>query len=218
MKLTELYVGQRTVVQLVWGEKKIEFFSNVLNTTDKGVYVTAYMHQGAPLELNVDSDSKVECTLFAHSSEHNHRRSWKNVELSTVSYNGTKAYYITTSAFNHYSKHDDRRKHDRVIIHKNGQVYDAVSKQDIAIMVHDISDIGISFYAPPSFNPSANQITVTFEDVVNNRLLKVKVECIPVRTHKVNGQAFWGCRIANENKDFLLYGFLVRLVNKRKDN
>lgn len=216
MKLVDLFIGQRVVIQMTWGEQKIEFFSNVIAQEENGIIITPYMHHDSPLELNVDGLSDVVCNLFASLADNNQRRSWKNVELKTVNRNKDIVYFISTKGFNHMSKHDDRRKHDRMIIHKQGKVYDAGSGKETSIMIHDVSDIGISFFTATSYQPRSNQLTVVLVDKVNNKDFSMKVECSPVRRHVQNGMMFWGCRTIKENKDYLLYCFLVRMMNNKK--
>lgn len=216
MTLAELNKGQSIIVQMIWGERNIEFSADVIETVDKGVYVTPFMHQGAPLDLTIDSHSKVVCNIFADSTDTGKRVSWRNVELSTLDRNGRKIYQITTSGYNHMANYDDRRKHDRIVIHKDGKVYDPGTKERVQIKIYDISDIGISFFAAPAFQPSANQIMITFTDIVNDKSFNMKVECVVVRTRESNGLRFYGCRVVGENKDYLLYSFLQRIISKKQ--
>lgn len=216
MKISDLVIGQRVVIQILWGEQKIEFFSDVLDVASAGAFVSPYMHNDSPLELNIDNESKVCCTIYANTRDNNQRRSWKNVELQTIERDGEKVYFIKTSGYNHVSKHDDRRQHERINIHKSGKVYDPDTNKYTEIRINDISDIGISFYVAPSFQPESQQLVITFNDSINDKNFDMKVNCTTVRNQKDKGMVLWGCRITGENKDFLLYGFLTRLAKKNK--
>lgn len=215
MKLSDLVVGQQVVVQVVWGEQKIEFFSYVKDKSDMNAIVTPYLHNNGPLELNIEPNSKVDCNVFAYSSETNQRRAWKNVELHTINKNGEMVYSITTNHYNHISTHGDRRKHDRVQINKEAKVCAQNGVQQHDITIYDISDIGISFYSDFEFEPDSSSVTIFFNDTLNNREFKMKVDCKIVRSHRASDGLFWGCRIAGENRDFLVYSLLSRLLNKK---
>lgn len=212
MKLSELSIGQKVVIQIILGERKIEFFSEVLEVTFKGIYVTPYIFQGSPLDLVVNN--KMVCNLFVNSPEDNRRRSWRSIELTTVERNDKKTYYITTNGFNNMSKQDDRRENGRFVIHRAGKVYHPATKEQIDVRIHDISDLGISFYAPPTYQPSARHIVVSFEDSVSDRNFRIKLDCTVVRLQKRSGMIFCGCRIVGDNKDYLLYGLIRRMADK----
>lgn len=215
MRLTELVVSQRLTIQILWGEQKIEFFSNVIGREDSVVYVSPYLHNGSALELNVTADTGVICNLFTISPTTKHRVSWKNVELTTVTRNDKIVYCIKTNGYNHIAKHDDRRKHERIIISTTAQVFDGQSNEGVDIKIHDISDIGISFYAPNSFLPNGNQLTVIFIDMIGTKRFDIRVECAIARMTSKAGNRFVGCKILKENKDYQLYGFMKRLEEKK---
>lgn len=216
MKLTELLENQRLTIQLLWGEQKIEFFSNVIEKEDSAVYVSPYFHNNSELELNVTTDNGVICNLFTNNPTTKHRISWKNVELTTVNRDGRIMYCIKTNTYNHIAKHDDRRTHERVIISSKAQVFDGKSTNGVDIIVHDISDIGISFYAPNSFMPQEHQLTIAFSDTAGEKVFGIKVECSIARVTNKAGNRFVGCKIIKANKDYLLYGFMKRLGDKNK--
>lgn len=216
MKLIELLENQRITVQLLWGEQKIEFFSTVIGKEDSVVYVSPYIHNGSELELNVTQDKGVICNLFTTDPSTRHRISWKNIELTTVKRNDKIMYCLKTSGFNHVAKHDDRRMHDRIVITAKGKAFEGKSSEGVDIIVHDISDIGISFYAPNSFMPSGHQLNVAFSDIIGEREFNVKVECAIARSTNKAGNRFIGCKILKENKDYQLYGFMKRMGEKNK--
>lgn len=217
MKLIELLENQRLTIQLLWGEQKIEFFSDVVGKTDSVVYVSPYSHNGSILELNVTQDKGVICNIFTNNLSTKQRISWKNLELTTVVHNNKTVYCLKANGYNHIAKHDDRRKHDRMIVQINAQVYDGKSEDSVDIIIHDISDIGISFYAPKSYVPKDNQLNIVFSDTVGKKKFDMKVECAIARMTTKAGNRFVGCRIVKENKDYQLYGFMKQLNDKNKD-
>lgn len=217
MKLVELLVNQRLTVQLLWGEQKIEFFSNVIEKDESAVYVSPYLHDGSELELNVVQGRGVICNLFTNDPSTKHRISWKNIELTTVIRNDKRVYCLKTSGYNHVAKHDDRREHARLVVQAQAKVIDEQSNEMVDAIVHDISDIGISFYAPNSFVAKTHQLNIYFNETINDTTYKVSVECMIVRTTSKAGNQFFGCKIISANKDYQLYCFLKRLNTKNKN-
>ncbi|MDO4188530.1 MAG: PilZ domain-containing protein [Lachnospiraceae bacterium] len=216
MKLSELLINQRLVVQLIWGEKKIEFFTDVIGVDGGAVFVRPYNHNGSPLEINVAPGRGVTCNIFTDHPTTRQRISWRNVELTTVDRAAEKVYCVRTYGFNNVAGHDDRRLHERVVISVSAQVFDEQSVGGVGITVHDISDIGISFYAPSTFIPRSQQLVITFADRIDDKEFNVKVDCVVLRTIVNETNIFVGCRIIGENKDYQLYGFMKRLIDKKK--
>lgn len=211
MKLQDLFGAKNIIIQIVWGERNIEFPTQVMDKDSEGVYVTPYLHEGSPLELTINMNSGVICNIFGDEPENGKRVSWRNVDLSTVSRKGSVLYYLKTSSFNSVAHLDERRVEDRVVILRDATLIDNTAQKSIPIRIHDISDGGISFYSPANNQPQTSSFTVTFSDMVNEQRFNLNIKCKTVRTKKMPGTVFYGCRITEENNNFLLYGCLVRI-------
>lgn len=214
MKLVELLLKQDLIIQLILGGRTIEFHSIVLGKEGTSVYVSPYLHNDSPLELNIVENTGVICNIFTDDPNTKQRISWKNIELTTILWKEKVAYCLKTHGFNNISNVDDRRLNDRVIINCEGTVYDENSDDGIEVIVHDISDIGISFYAPASFTPTSQQLFVSFSDTINGKSYFVKVECSIARTKEDDDQVLVGCKITGDNKDYHIYRFLKHLASK----
>lgn len=214
MKLVELLLKQDLIIQLILGGRTLEFHSIVLGKENASVYVSPYIHNGAPLELNIVEDKGVICNIFTDDPNNKQRISWKNIELTTVLWKERIAYCLKTHGFNNISNVDERRLNDRVVINCEGTVYDENSDDGIEVIVHDISDIGISFCAPLSFTPTSSQLFVSFADTINGKGYFVKVECSIARTKEDDDQVLVGCRIVGDNKDYHIYRFMKYLASK----
>lgn len=217
MKLLELLENQRLTIQLLWGEQKIEFFSNVIEKDDTTVYVTPYFHNGSELELNVTQGKGVICNLFTNNPSNKRRISWKNIELTTVVRDEKIMYCLKTGGFNGSAEYDDRRIHDRIVVQLKAKVFDGQSEDGTEILVHDISDIGISFYAQKNYSPGNNLLTIVFADTIGEKEFDISVDCTIARMTSRAGNRFVGCKIAKENKDYKLYVFMKRLNDKNKN-
>jgi len=216
MNLSGLVVGQQLIVQVIWGERKIEFYSYVVAPTPNGLYITPYMHNNSPLDLKIDTSGKVQCNVFAASPEDGHRISWKSVELHTVKRQGSVVYQIAATGYNYVAAQAERRKHERIDVNKPGKVY-LPNQGFYTINVKDLSDIGIAIVSKELSDPVLDKITVLFNDSVGDKYFNMSVECRVVRVQKLENGTLWGCIISGENRDFLLYCFLLRMMNKSKN-
>lgn len=214
MRLKELVVDQKIIVQINFGEQKIEFYANILEIVDEDIITTPYIHNDEVLELNIETHHGVVCNIFAENPTTGKRVSWKNVKVQTIDSDDDKKYHISTSTFNRVSREDDNRQHDRLTIRKNAHILE--NGNFIDIIVHDISDRGISFYAPASYKPSASQITIVYADSIDDKNFQLKIVCQIARTEKKAGVVFYGCKVIGDNKDFLTYGFLKKLKRRHR--
>lgn len=217
MKLQNFFNAHKLVIQIMWGEKKIEFPANVVDRDSEGLLVTPYIHNGTPLEINIDVQSGVVCNVFGNNPDNDQRISWRNIELNTVNIEGELLYHLKTSAFNSEARVDERRGEERIKINKPANLLDTVSNRNVQIRVHDISDGGLAFYAPSSYQPETNTFIISFSDVINEHEFNLNVKCKAVRSQQRAGNVFYACRVSDDNLDYLLYGCMVRLKKSTKD-
>lgn len=214
MKLTEMQLNQNMIVQLVWGEEQIEFFADVVAKDEMAVYVTPYIYNCKELELNVVEGKGVICNIFMDDPNTKQRISWRNIELTTVHRNDRIVYCLRTHEFNSISNVDDRRYDDRIIVELEATVLDDSDGDGIKVIVHDISDVGISFYAKNSFNPETPHLKIAFTDIVHGKEYDVQVECAISRISHEDGHVRVGCRTTKENKEYNLYRFMKYLCSR----
>lgn len=215
MKLQDLPKGHIFTIQIEWGTRFIEFNSEVLEKDVDGLFVKPYIHQGEPLNLNIDAANGVNCNLYSNNPLTNERIGWKNVAIKTLTRNDSDCYYLSTNAFNNIASKEERRQSERVLVRQSGQIFDAVTNTYTEVMVHDVSDLGISFYAPTSFECKSPQPVLTFKDTVDNREYFNTVTISISRMKKNVGTVFYGCRVLGDNRNFLIYGFMKKLISKR---
>lgn len=214
MKLEDLLLSQKIVIQITWGEQKIEFSSNVVEKDSEGAYVTPYRHNDSELQLNITEGTGVICNVFTDDIKTGQRISWRNVEITTVDRNGRVLYRIKTRGFNNVASLDDRRYNERTVVQVSGRAIDVNNNEDIGITVYDVSGVGISFHAPKTYAPKSQQLVVKFTDSIDDKTFNVQVECIVSRTSVEEGHIVVGCRLAGENRDYQLYRLLKHLKNK----
>lgn len=216
MDIKDLVYAKKVIVQIVWGERVIEFPTEVLEERGNGVLVKPYIYQDKPLELNITTTSGVVCNIFANQPNTDLRMGWRNMELTTIDRKGEKIYHIQASGHNRQAATEDRRRHDRIYLHKSGAVFDEPSNRYIPVMIHNVSDNGISFYAPKEFEPRSSNVTVLLEDFVNERAFQIRVPAKIVRASQKTGTDFYGCKVDNAPNDYLIYGCLKRIAVAKK--
>lgn len=214
MKLNELLIDQQVIVQFKFNEELIEFHSNVIEQNMVGIYISPYLHNNMPLELNISMDDSVICNIFADDLSTGQRVSWRNVSLSTVNKDSQMLYFIETSKFKEASNNDERRKKERMLVRKRAQIYDANSGTYKTIVINDVSENGISFFTNVNFTPSSYQLDIIFEDNVEDKIFNLNINCSITRSEKQQGHMLYGCTIKGENRDFLIYLLLKKISYK----
>lgn len=214
MELKEINKDQELIAQLVWGDKKIEFHTKLIDYSEEGIYIEPYRHNHHPLDLHITIGCGVFCHLFTDDPNTRNRISWRSVELHTVDYLGRKVHHVTTSSFNKLSQNDERRTHERIKIHQMGKVIDSEGNE-FSVRIHDVSDNGISFYAPVGFEPKSPHLVVQFSDSIRGEVFELKVNGKIVHSSTKTGAPFFGCEVAEANREYLLYGCLRRVMNNK---
>lgn len=217
MELRDVVGTKNLVIQILWGERTIEFGTQAVERYEKGVLISPYVYQGGPLELNIEIKSNIIVNLFADEPGTGHRVSWRNLELQTIYKNKEMFYYISPAAFREKATIDDRRLHKRIVINKVGSAWEKDVNQVSNVRIYDVCDNGISFYAPSSFAPVTNRLTVSFVDTVGDRVFELRVDCSVARTEQKAGNQYYGCRITEANKEYMIYGCLKRLAETKQN-
>lgn len=212
MELTDLQGADNIIIQIHWSDKKIEFKTEACGRMEKGIYVNPYLNNGRPVELNIKSHSDIQCDVIANDPNTRKRVIWKNVELLTVNVNEITVYSLTTSNFNRLGKDNERRNAERISVRKEGEVWDEINSRNVQIMVYDISDNGLSFYAPHSFIPIGGNQRIYFKDRVKEQVFDIEIVCKIVRAEQKGGLMFFGCMIMEDNKEYLMYYCLKKLM------
>lgn len=217
MKISDLQMNQRVIIQLILGEKKIEFFADVIEHNQEVLYLTPYVHDGKELELDTTHIKGIICNMFADDLINKQRVSWKSIALTTVNRNGRTMYCIKTHGFNNIANHDERRLHDRVPVNMEGLAYFDQAEESTDVVIHDISDVGIAFYVPEDFEPKSQQLTITFSDHIGEQNYDIKISCQIARVGSDESGTIMGCQIMGDNKEYHLYNYLKLLLYKHGD-
>lgn len=216
MELKELQFGQLLIIQIIWGEMELEFHTEPVAYEGNGVIVKPYEHDGHPVEFNIEAKGEIYADLFADNPVTGERVSWKNVKIETLERDGKIVYLVNTASYNRYAQTDERREHERLMVGQPGQIVNGIGEKPKEILIHDMSDNGMSFYANDDFKPTSNRVYISFQDSVSKSSFRLKTECQIVYSKREEDRTFYGCEILNVNHDFLLYGCLKRLRMGKK--
>lgn len=217
MRLQDIPNGQAVILQIEWGTQIIEFPLEIAEKDTGSIFLTPHIYQGTPLKINIDSSSGIRCNLFTVSQESNTRIGWKCISVNTLNKSGNIVYHVTSNSFNSYSSLDERRESSRVLVHNNGKVYDVISDTYTDVIIHDVSDTGISFLAPNNFECKSPQPIVTLSDIIDGKEYIISVPVTLTRMQKKPGAVLYGCRVVGESRNFLIYGLLKKIKSKKDD-
>lgn len=216
MKLSGLLGAKNVIVQLVWGERMLEFPTNICRAHEEGIVVQPYRVQGEVLNLEIGQTSHVVCNLFADSPEDGSRIAWRSLNVKTLVTQGECFYHMTASDFKKLSNSEDRRKDHRITVNRKAFLKEKGVSKDREVIVHDISDTGISFFAPLDFSTASNIVYLYFHDQVEEHIFDMNIECEIVRREKKAGNQFFGCKIKHVSNDYLVYGYMKKMAEVRE--
>ena len=81
----------------------------------------------------------------------------------------------------------------------------------VEVIVHDISDTGISFYTDEPVSFSSDIISVKFADNINGERFSISTTAKIVRNYIEQGKRFYGCLIVDPPMDYQLYVFMHKV-------
>lgn len=214
VELQRLAISQKILVQIIWGEKQLEYSTEIVGVDEDGVYVNPYLYNDKPLEINISVQSHVVCNIFTDDVD-GKRIGWRNIELETLQQGGRIIYYLTTAQFNRLSGGEERRNNERIVVNKKGSLLDKERGKYKEIRIYDVSDNGISFYIANEIFTDGQIFDLYFGADADGQMFDVKVKCRIVRKIYKIGLSFYGCEIVESNKDYLLYGCTLRMEKKK---
>lgn len=214
LKLQELKSSSDLTVQILWEHSQIEFRSKLVKTGTRGIYITPYLRDGKPLNFDIAITDNVQCNLYAvDTNASSGRIVWNDVELQAVEEPEGLLYHITTRQFNQYSRPGERRIHERTSSDVVATISD-MSFHSTEVILHDISDNGISFYATEPLSSLSDTLNIKFNDTINGEQFIINTTIKIVRNYEKQGKMYYGCRVMEPTSDYQLYVFLHRLHMK----
>ncbi len=209
LRLQELKEGADVTVQMLWDHNALEFESTLVRKDELGIYIKPYMREEHAVHFDVFVTDSIQCNLFA-AARTGGRVMWHDVELKSVDTPEGMLYRVSTRDFNQYSRPGDRRYHERRTSTVLAQVSDmAFAKAEVVL--HDISDTGLSFYTDSPLTFGSDVINISFADTVNGECFRINTTVKVVRHYMEQGKAFYGCLMIDPSKDYQLYVFMHKL-------
>lgn len=216
LEMHEMTIAKKVIVQMVWGDNIIEYETTVIGVDEDGAYVKPFIHNGKPLELNIQLQSHVVCNAFTDDEHERRRVGWRNIGLETVQQGDRIIYYLSTSQFNRIAGEEERRDNERTVVNKTGSLLDKNHSKYKEIRIYDVSDNGISFYVANEFFSDGEIHEIYFTDYVNGQLFEMKLKSKIVRRIFKAGLSFYGCEVVESNRDFLFYTNTLKMEKKRR--
>ena len=205
MTLQDLKKGQMVTLEVVWGETKYDIQTEVVGATKDALLILPFSYKGTTLDLGSGKFKSMTYNLHVADKAENDRKVWRSVIISTVKVNDMFFYAVKLSAMGHIPISSDRRENKRLVLDVKGSAIVRGSDKSVPVIVHDISDGGLSFFAASGFNPGGKILRITYDDVVQGHGFTLNIECVRVREMDDGAYTLLGCKITNMDKDLLAY-------------
>lgn len=209
MRLHELENNVELTVQMLWEKNSLEFQSALVKKDELGIYIKPYLREDRAIRFNILLTDKMQCNLYAPSRAGG-RVMWHDVELKSVDEPEGVLYRISTQDFNQYSRPGDRRFHERRSSAVTAKVWD-MTLVTTEVVLHDISDTGLSFYVDSPIQFGSDIINIAFADTVCGEDFRIKTTAKIVRNYSERGKTFYGCLMIDAPRDYQLYVFMYRM-------
>ncbi|MCM1156796.1 MAG: PilZ domain-containing protein [Roseburia sp.] len=211
MELTDLEEGDKVVLEIQWSERPYQINTTVMGTSDSAVYIKPFMYRGTVLDLASARFRNMIFNLYGVDKRENTRLVWRNVLIETKTYKDESCYSVHTSNSRKFPTLSERRQNKRMLLDKQGSIIFGEEEKQVTVMLHDVSDNGISFFVQSGMELPEKMIKIEFEDAVRGHGFHILVDGRLVRRVPKGEEELVGCRITQTNHDFLAYICLKRI-------
>lgn len=210
--LADLSIGHHLVVEISFGESRIEFESTVTGIDVHGVYIKPYVYKDVVIDFNTLPYKNLLFNVH-HIDESGARNTWKNVGVSVLKHKGQLEYLVTTKTFSKFAESGERRENNRIKLTGSGFVENNLGKR-FQCTLNDISDSGISFFSNPGEITVADYLTVFFFDVAKDTEFSLKLKVRIVRVEERERGTLYAGRILSPPRELLAYIVMKRMEQK----
>lgn len=214
MTIQDLRPGQPVALEVVWGEQTYEVQTTVMGSNDIGLLIKPVEYKGVILDFEAGHFKDMNFSIHCIEEKTGQRRVWRNVHIKVITYYAKSYYAVSVMSFGKNAQSSERRKNTRMKIDANGAIVTGGDKEDVPVIVHDLSDVGISFFVDNDYEIPSGVLKVKFKDTARKNEFDLRVDCSVVRHFHKDGRKFYGCKIVETNKNMLTYICLKRMEGK----
>ena len=150
------------------------------------------------------------------NNHHGRRYFWPDVSLK-VTKRGNETYYlIQTSTYKETAREDERRSKDRILIEQSCNLSIYGEDGYYTGVVHDVSQVGISFYCDSEIEIGGRLVVVEFSDSVGDHDFTLQLKVRKVRIDDTAEKKLYGCRIVEAGRDTMVYLYFKKLYKLKE--
>lgn len=202
-------------MEINWGNNLYKVPTKVVVVLKDAILVNPVVCQGIVLDLDKFRDMCYN--IISKDKKDGHVITWKNVLIQKTKYKNITLYQIESPKYAQLAQHNERRENGRTLVDKVGSVYVGSRENRKTAVIHDISSNGISFYVAGGFESDGKTISVEFDDMINDRMFHLRLDCTFVREVEQNDHFLVGCSVKNVERNILEYVCLKRMSDSRRD-
>lgn len=194
MTLQELKKGQSILVQVSWGHNITDISCMVIGINDFGEGILVHPDKHPTVLFNLNKGRGMICDVYMTNPDEGERLEWANVFFHICEYNNNIYYVIKTKEDEAKAKPSDRRGSKRYVVDHSGLLLEG-GNEDIPVLIHDISDGGISFYGQKNLQIYQRDVRVKLDDKLLGEEYNLDLICNCVRVVDAEVGLLFGCKI-----------------------
>lgn len=211
MELTDLEEGDSVVLEIRWGEHPYEIGTTVVGTRDGALLVLPFKYKGTVLDLGSVHFRNMFFNLYGMDKKEDTRLVWRNVQIEAKKHKNEILYAVRAASSRKFPAVSDRRQNKRMLLDIRAKVISSEDGKGIPVVLHDVSDSGLSFYAKKGLQFTQKVIRLEFEDTVHGHAFHLAIDSRFVRRLEKDGQDLIGCQILKSDRNFLSYVCLKKM-------
>ncbi len=211
MELTDLEEGDSVVLEIKWGEHPYQISTAVVGAKDGALLVSPFKYKGTVLDLGSVHFRNMFFNLYGMDKKADTRLVWRNVQIEAKMHKNEMLYAVRTSSSRKFPAVSDRRQNKRMLLDIRAKVISAEDGRGIPVVLHDVSDSGLSFYAKKGLQFTDKTIRLEFEDTVHDHSFHLAIDSRFVRRVEKDTQDLIGCQILKSDRNFLSYVCLKKM-------
>ena len=211
MELTDLEEGDSVVLEIKWGDHPYQIGTTVIGRKDASLLVLPFKYKGTVLDLGSVHFRNMFFNLYGMDKKSDTRLVWRNVQIEAKMYKNEMLYAVRTSSSRKFPAVSDRRQNKRMLLDIRAKVISAEDGRGIPVVLHDVSDSGLSFYVKRGQQFTDKVIRLEFDDTVHGHSFHLAIDSRFVRRVEKDVQDLVGCQILKSDRDFLSYVCLKKM-------
>ncbi|MEE1361258.1 MAG: PilZ domain-containing protein [Selenomonadaceae bacterium] len=217
MILQDLQLGQEITLEVCFDEHKYEIPSKIVGTNENTAIILPYVYKGIMIDFEIFKQRGAFINMYCIDRTNNTRNVFKNVTVSTISYQERTLYSVNVPVMNTIAYDGERRKDVRIPVDVKGTMESEDNLDKYPVTICDISERGLAFTAPATYSFGNGLYWIHVFDTVCGTYFDLKMGVSIIRSTDEEHKKFYGCRIIKSDRDILMYLYLLNRQHKEKE-